>query len=136
MSKKTTSNLINTTGKRRKAVAHATIREGTGTVRVNSIAIEHYGSAMERAKIMEPVRIAGDISKLKIEVSTRGGGTVGQADAARLAIARALLQHNKKLEDAFLDYDRTLLVADVRFKEPSKPNKHGKARAATQKSYR
>ena len=127
---------INTTGKRKQAIAHATLREGKGTVRVNHILIASYGTAMQRAKIMEPVHIAGDISTLALDVRVRGGGAVGQADAARLAIARALLANNKKLEEPFLDYDRTLLVADVRFKEASKPNKHGKARAATQKSYR
>jgi ribosomal protein S9 len=53
-----------------------------------------------------------------------------------LAIARALVEKDKKLKEVFLDYDRQLLVADVRQKESAKPNSHGKARAKRQKSYR
>jgi len=85
---------------------------------------------------MEPLLLAGDISKIDIDVRINGGGQISQADAARVAIGRALVEYNKKLEKTLLEYDRQLLVPDVRFKEASKPNKHGNARAATQKSYR
>jgi len=51
-------------------------------------------------------------------------------------IARALVEHTPSLKSVFLDYDRNLLVADVRLKEPVKPNKHGSARSKKQKSYR
>ncbi len=136
MSKKPTPTTINTIGKRKRAIAHATVRPGKGTVRINKMLIANVGTAMTRMKMMEPVILAGDISGLDIDVRTQGGGVIGQADAVRLAIARALVEHNSKLEKTMLYYDRTLHVADVRFKEVSKPNKHGKARAATQKSYR
>ena len=137
MSKKTAAPTVtNTIGKRKRATAHATVRPGKGTVRVNNIAIAHVGTAMTRMKMMEPVILAGDVSALDIDVRVHGGGVIGQADAVRLAIARALVERDSKLEKTMLDYDRTLLVADVRFKESSKPNKHGNARAATQKSYR
>ena len=59
-----------------------------------------------------------------------------QAEAAALAIARAFAQHDKKLEKVFLDFDRQLLVADVRRREKTKPNCQGKARSKRQKSYR
>lgn len=127
---------INTVGKRKEAVAHATLREGTGVIRINSLHIDHFSPAVARARILEPVMLAGDISKLNIDITMRGGGQMSQADAARLAVGRALLENNKKLAEVFLDYDRQLLVADVRFKEAAKPNKHGSARSATQKSYR
>jgi len=136
MSKKNTPTTINTIGKRKRATAHATVRPGKGKVRVNNRAIEHVGTAMTRMKMMEPVILAGDVSSLDIDVRVQGGGVIGQADAVRLAIARALIEHNNKLEKTMLDYDRTLLVADVRFKEVSKPNRHGNARSKTQKSYR
>ena len=136
MSKKATPTVINTIGSRKEAVAHATLRPGKGMVRVNRIAITETGTAMTRMKMLEPVILAGDISGLDIDVRVSGGGQVSQADAVRLAIARALIAHDKKLEKTMLDYDRTLLVADVRFKEVAKPNRHGNARSKTQKSYR
>ena len=71
-------------------------------------------------------------------MSVRGGGPTSQTEAARLAIAKGLVQYSKSavLEDRFLSYDRQLLVADVRRKESAKPNRHGQARAKGQKSYR
>ncbi len=128
--------MINTVGKRKRAVAHATLTEGKGKVRVNKVLLEHVQPDMSRMKIMEPLMLAGDISKIDISVRMNGGGQVSQADAARVAIGRALVENNKKLQQTFLDYDRNILVPDVRFKEASKPNKHGNARSATQKSYR
>ena len=67
-----------------------------------------------------------------------GGGISSQADASRLAIAKGLVEFSKndKLKEDFLNYDRNLLVADVRRKESAKPNRHGQARAKRQKSYR
>ena len=83
--------------------------------------------------------LAGDAAqKVDINVKVIGGGMSSQADAARLAIAKSLVAVNKgsKLRDLFLQYDRNMLVADVRRKEARKPNRHGKARAKVQKSYR
>jgi small subunit ribosomal protein S9 len=128
--------LINTVGKRKRAIAHATLTDGTGKVRVNHLLLEQVQPEMARMKIMEPILLAGDISKFDINVRVIGGGQVGQADAARLAIGKALAENNKKLQQVYLDYDRTMLVADVRFKEARKPNRHGNARGKTQKSYR
>jgi len=92
---------------------------------------------MER--IMEPLQIAGDeiTKKVKIDVRVKGGGIMSQAEASRLAIARALVAYtkNKELEKEFLSYDRHLIVADTRHKEACKPN-DSKARKKRQKSYR
>lgn len=128
---------IHTSGTRKKAIARATLRKGTGMVRINSLRISHIEPLVLRQRIMEPLMLAGDSAlKVNIDVQTHGGGINGQADAARVAISRALVQHDKALEQVFLDYDRQLLVPDVRRKEPAKPNRHGKARAKRQKSYR
>jgi small subunit ribosomal protein S9 len=128
---------IHTAGKRKRAVARATLKPGKGKVRINRLLLENYGSKLARMKLQEPLIIAGDSAKnININITVAGGGPVTQADAARLAIARALMKSDKKLEKAFLNYDRHLLVADVRRKETHKPNRHGKARAKRQKSYR
>lgn len=133
MSKK----IINTSGKRKKAIARATIKEGKTLVKINNIALDVYEPQMARLRIEEPLILAGDLSKkLSISVTVNGGGITGQADAARLAIAKALAEYNEGLRQVFLDYDRQLLVADVRRREARKPNSHGKARAKRQKSYR
>ncbi len=128
---------IQASGKRKRAVARATIKPGKSSLTINKIAIEVYGSSMARMRIKEPLLLAGDKAKnLNIKVDVNGGGTSGQSDAARLAIAKALVQHDASLKQTFLDYDRQLLVADIRRKESSKPNSHGQARAKRQKSYR
>ena len=133
MSKK----IINTSGKRKRAIARATVKEGKALVKVNNIALSVYEPQMARLRIEEPLILAGDLAnKLSISVNVKGGGVTSQADAARLAIAKALAEYNESLRQVFLDYDRQLLVADVRRKETRKPNSHGKARAKRQKSYR
>ncbi|MFH1590407.1 MAG: 30S ribosomal protein S9 [archaeon] len=131
--------VIHVSGKRKRAIARATIKPGKGTVRINRMLLDNIQPRLSRMRIREPILLAGDIvKKMSISVSVIGGGITSQADAARLAIARAIVQfsNDKKLETTYLDYDRQLLVADVRRKEVSKPNRHGKARAKRQKSYR
>ena len=129
--------IIHIAGKRKKAIARATLRPGTGIVRINSQLLQHVRPSLYRAKIEEPLLIAGTVAKtVNISVRVSGGGANSQAEAARLAIGKALVAHDKKLHKDFLQYDRSLLVADVREKETRKPNRHGKARAKVQKSYR
>ena len=128
---------IHTSGKRKSAIARATIKPGKGVVRLNKRRLEHYENKILRLKVMEPLLLAGGHSnKLDVDINVSGGGAAGQAEAARLAIARALAEYDSKLKSVFDDYDRLLLVADVRRKETRKPGTHSKARAKTQKSYR
>ena len=131
--------IIHASGKRKSAIARATLRQGNGLVRVNSIPMDFVHPKMSRLKLREPLILAGDAAgKVDIDVDVSGGGVTSQAEASRLAIAKALLNFSKsdKLKEVFLNYDRNLLVADVRFKEIAKPNRHGQARAKVQKSYR
>ena len=129
--------IINTSGKRKRAIAKATLKEGKGRIRINNIPLEHYNNELYKMKIMEPIILTGDlINKVDIKISVKGGGINGQAEAARVALAKALVAYDKSVEKTLLNYDRRLLVADVRRKETSKPNRHGKARAKVQKSYR
>ena len=129
--------IINSSGNRKTAVARATLKEGTGIIRINTYTLEQIPNAVVRERIEEPLVMAGETAKkVNISVNTFGGGIIGQAEAARIAIARALAQFNKNLTKEFMEYDRTLLVTDVRRKETRKPNTHGKARSKRQKSYR
>ncbi|MBW2981647.1 30S ribosomal protein S9 [Candidatus Woesearchaeota archaeon] len=129
--------IIHVAGKRKRAIAKATLRPGKGILKINNQLLDNYEPKLSRLRLREPLILAGDSAKdVNINIRVSGGGFNSQAEAARLAIARALVQHSKKLEKVFLNYDRHLLVADVRRKEPRKPNRHGKARAKRQKSYR
>ncbi len=128
---------IHATGKRKSAVARATLSPGKGIIRINSRLLQHYEPEMHKLKIQEPLLIAGDTAnKVNINVNVFGGGIRSQSEAIRLAIGKTLATFDKKLTTPFGEYDRQLLVADVRRKEPRKPNSHGKARAKRQTSYR
>jgi len=126
-------------GKRKTAIARAVIREGKGRIRINKIPLEIYQPELARWKIMEPILLAGDdtINKIDIDVKVEGGGIMGQAEAARMAIARALLEWtgDSALRKKFIEYDRTMIVGDPRRTEPKKFGGRS-ARARRQKSYR
>ena len=131
--------VVTASGKRKRTIARATIRPGKGIVKINNQILDFYEPKLSRLKVREPLIIAGDLlNKVNISVNVVGGGISSQADASRLAIAKGLVKFSKsdKLKEEFLNYDRNLLVADVRRKEPAKPNRHGQARAKRQKSYR
>ncbi len=135
----TTNKVIVASGKRKSAIARAVVRQGNGNIVVNNMMLDYYEPVISRMKLQEPLLLAGEnASKVDVAIDVRGGGVMSQAEAARLALAKGLVAflRDKKLEKAFLEYDRHLLVADVRRKEVRKPNRHGKARAAVQKSYR
>jgi small subunit ribosomal protein S9 len=131
--------VTNTSGKKKTAIARATVREGEGRVRVNSRPVELVEPEPSRLKMLEPFRIADDDLRedIDVEVHVEGGGVSGQADAVRTAIARGLVQHSNdaELRDAYMEFDRSLLVNDVRQTEPKKWGGPG-ARARYQKSYR
>ncbi|MBS7608578.1 MAG: 30S ribosomal protein S9 [Candidatus Bathyarchaeia archaeon] len=126
-------------GKRKTAIARAVVKPGIGRIRINRIPLEIYEPEVARQKIMEPLMLAGDEvwKQLDIDVKVWGGGYMGQAEAARMAIANALLKWTKstQLRNAFIEYDRTMIVGDPRRKEPKKFGGPG-ARARDQKSYR
>jgi small subunit ribosomal protein S9 len=112
---------IFTTGKRRRAVARAKVSAGSGQIFINSVPLELWGNEPLRLWIKEPLILAGDVAaRVDIKVSTRGGGIAGQAEAARMAIARGLVEFSgdKNLREKFMQYDRNLLVYDPRRNEP------------------
>lgn len=128
---------IHVSGKRKRAVARATLKAGNGKIRINKVPLEIFLTESERLRIQEILILAGDIAnKINIDINVFGGGISSQIEATRLVIGKSLSQFDKKLESVFSDYDKHLLVADVRRKETRKPNRHGKARAKRQKSYR
>jgi small subunit ribosomal protein S9 len=131
--------VLTTSGKRKTAVARAVVKKGTGIIRVNRVHLKNIENELIRLKIMEPLVIAGSeiANSFDIDVDVKGGGMIGQAEAARCAIARGIVNwtNDVALRDAFLAHDRNILVNDVRQKESKKWGGTG-ARAKFQKSYR
>ncbi len=129
---------VNTSGKRKTAIARASVKEGTGKVTVNKVPLEIFTPELARLKIEEPLGLVPEkAAKVDIAIIVNGGGVMGQAAAARTAVAKGLVDFYKdeELEAVFRTYDRTLMVNDDRRKLPKNPLGHG-ARAKKQKSYR
>lgn len=126
-------------GKRKESIARATIIPGKGKLRINSSFIDAYSSnKYVKDIIREPLTYVGpEVNTVDISVTVFGGGTMGQAQAARTAIANGLIEyfHDLKLKEKFLQIDRSLIIEDFRRVE-TKKFKGPKARARFQKSYR
>ncbi|RIB35482.1 MAG: 30S ribosomal protein S9 [Candidatus Nanoclepta minutus] len=131
--------MIIVSAKRKFAIARAYIKEGKGVVKINSVPIEFYEPLLARVRIMEPLILAGEeyVSKVDIKVRVNGGGFMGKADAARTAIAKALVEYfnDERLKNLFISYDPWLLKSDIRKKEQRK-SPTSKARKHYQTSYR
>jgi small subunit ribosomal protein S9 len=136
--KKASKKQVVVSARRKMAIARSSIKPGKGVVRINKINLNAIDNPFVKNLILEPLKIANDyVSQVDIDVTVNGGGQMGQAQAARSAIAKALVAYTKdsQLKKEMLAYDRFLLVDDVRQVEPKK-FKGRKARARFQKSYR
>lgn len=125
-------------GRRKASLARATVKDGKGRVFVNRRALEIHQPELARLKILEPLALVPELARrVDINVDVSGGGFMGQAEAARTAIARGLIEWSgdAKVRELFKQRDWTLIKSDVRFKETKKPGGRG-ARAKVQKSYR
>ncbi|MDD6286705.1 30S ribosomal protein S9 [Candidatus Methanosphaera massiliense] len=133
------SKTVHTSGKRKTAIARGTVKEGTGRVKVNRKPVELYEPELARLKLFEPLELAGDdlVNSVDINIRVVGGGIMGQAEAARMVIAKGLVEYtgDMNLKDRYVQYDRTMLVGDPRRSESKKFGGPG-ARARKQKSYR
>ena len=126
-------------GKRKTAVAKATIEEGNGIVTFNKRPLS-FLSDLQQLEINEPLIIAKDLlGKLDFDIALniKGGGSAAQVEAGRLAIAKSIIKftNNAELRSAFLSYDKNMLIADTRRKEACKPG-DSKARSMRQSSFR
>ena len=122
--KKKKEKVIQTLGKRKRSVAIATLRKGTGKLTINSKPFEHLKPRYAKLRIEEGLALVPEtLKEVDIDVTVKGGGIFGQADASRIAICNALSTYDKKLYDIFMAYDRSLLVPDPRRTEPHKPSR-------------
>ena len=126
-------------GKRKTAVAKSTIEDGSGIITFNKRPLS-FLSNLQQLEISEPLLIAKDILgelNFNIALNVKGGGIAAQVEAGRLAIAKSIVKFtkNEDVKNAFLMYDRNMLIADTRRKEACKPG-DSKARANRQTSFR
>jgi len=125
-------------GKRKMAIARALIKKGNGRVRINGVPVEVYAPEVARMRIIQTLLLADPVSRqYDIDVYVKGGGFMGQAEAASIAIARALVgvSRSKRLRSIYLNFDRVLLAGDPRRTEPKKFGGPG-PRRRKQTSYR
>lgn len=137
---------------RKTARAHVHITKGVGKVRINNMPVEMVQQETAREVILAPLEIAGELrEKIDLSVRVNGGGFMGQAYAAAVAISRAMTGWTKSkkepkdhpftktiredLKKRLNEFDKHLLSGDDRQKEPKKFGGPG-ARRRKQKSYR
>ena len=130
--------VILVSGKRKTAIARAIMKNGSGKAFINGIPLLNFSPEIARVKMLEPIVLSGERCKaLDMNVRVSGGGFMGQAEAARMAIAKGLVAwtRSSELRKTMINYDRTMLAGDPRRKEPKKFGGPG-ARRREQKSYR
>lgn len=122
--KKKGKGIIFKIGKRRMAVAKATVRPGTGKILVNGELLGNIKNDVLRLRMEEPFILTekNDWKSYDFIAVAKGGGSTGQADAVRQAFARALVEiFGAELKQKYTEYDKNLLVYDPRRTEPHKP---------------
>jgi small subunit ribosomal protein S9 len=130
--------VVVSTGKRKTSLAKATVRDGTGRIRINGIPLEVHQPELARMRIIEPLILFGEgWKRFDIKIRVKGGGFMSQADAIRMAIATGLIRMSQDFEarSKMIEHDRTMLVGDPRRTEPKKFGGPS-ARSRYQKSYR
>jgi small subunit ribosomal protein S9 len=112
------------TGRRKRSVARVILRPGTGIIKINNRAFEHYfPTESARAVVRQPLAAAEMVDKFDILILTDGGGVAGQAGAARLGISRALVEFNAELRSRLKKLG--LLTRDPRSHERKKYGQKG-----------
>ncbi|MHA1804168.1 MAG: 30S ribosomal protein S9 [Promethearchaeota archaeon] len=132
--------IIQSSGKRKTAIARATLRHpAKGQIKINNVPLHLYEPELARLRIQEVLEIGyhPKLDKCDISIKVKGGGIMGQTDAVRIALARIITKFigTKTVEQAFREYQDTLLSGDSRRTEPKKFGGK-KARARRQKSFR
>ncbi len=114
----------NATGRRKTAIAHAWISEGSGRIMINRRGFEEYLPTVQlQNSILQPFQATNTMNKFDVNVVTKGGGLHGQVGAIRMAISRALVQFDESFRSQLREYG--LLTRDSRMKERKKPGRPG-----------
>ena len=126
--------VVNTLGRRKKAIARVYLSEGKGKISVNNTDVKKYFPlAEQQEKLNQAFQITETTGKYDVKVVVNGGGTTGQVEAIRLAIARALVDINEEWKTSLRK--EGLMTRDPRMVERKKPGQK-KARKKFQFSKR
>jgi small subunit ribosomal protein S9 len=113
------------TGRRKEAVARVILRPGSGKIEVNGKPLDAYfPTEARRTRVLEALAITNNEGRFDVIVNVHGGGAMGQADAMRHGMARALLRVDEGLRSQLRKHG--LLTRDPRAKERKK---YGRKRA-------
>ena len=119
-SQATPKEIVQTVGRRKRAVARVVMRPGKGTIRINRRSVEEYFPVMRHRQAIEQVLQVTEAEGLyDIGIRVNGGGLTGQADAARLGVARALLEFDADRRQTLRAHG--MLTRDPRVVERKKP---------------
>lgn len=113
---------IQTVGRRKTATARVTLRPGKGEWKINGRGLaEYFPRETHRIRISEPLRAAGVEGQFDVLVRCSGGGLTGQADAVRMGLARAIVEHDEEARPAMRE--KGMLTRDSRKVERKKPGR-------------
>lgn len=111
---------VNAIGRRKAAVARVIVKEGNGKIEINKRALEvYFPSSILQYIVKQPLTTLDVLQNYDIHVNLDGGGYKGQAEALRLAIARALVKINP--EDKSVLRKHGFMTRDPRAVERKKP---------------
>ena len=111
--------LTQTTGRRKRAIARARLRPGTGVMTINGRPFENYFTTpAHRMEAVEPLRVAEATESYDVDATITGGGINGQAGALRMALARSLVELDPESRGTLKK--QGLLTRDSRKKESKK----------------
>lgn len=112
--------IINAIGRRKAAVARVYLTEGTGNITINKRPLDvYFPSPILQYIVKQPLKILDAEGSFDIKVNLNGGGYKGQAEALRLAIARALVKNNPEVKPALRA--EGFMTRDARVVERKKP---------------
>ncbi|HBY60973.1 MAG TPA: 30S ribosomal protein S9 [Solibacterales bacterium] len=115
------------TGRRKTSVARVFLRQGKGQITINGQGLEKYFTTeTSKALVRQPLAATETADKFDVLILANGGGTTGQAGAARLGIARALVEFNSELRGKLKELG--LLTRDPRGHERKKYGQKGARR--------
>jgi len=115
------------TGKRKTAIARVWLEPGEGKITVNERALQDYfGRGTSELVILKPFDLTGTLNQFDVSVNVKGGGPVGQTEAIRHGVSKALLQVNPEYKEALKKAG--FLTRDSRVKERKKYGRRGARR--------
>lgn len=130
----TTATVYSNTGRRKNAISHVWMTEGTGQIKVNGRPFDEYFATIALQNVvLLPYQLVNLSNKFDLTVTVKGGGLQGQAGAIQLAISRSLIEHDAELRPQLKAAG--FLRRDPRMKERKKYGQPG-ARARFQFSKR